>query len=96
MMGNTSWGWGRANEGSVSDDHVAFVELPEQDRAEVERPDPVVGFVQANVKLLERIGDEEQLVFEPEGAGVGDALHEEVPRVLERGRWSGKGRGDAV
>ena len=69
MMGNTSWGWGRANKGSVSDDHVAFVDLPEQDRPEVDGPDPVVGFIQPDVMLLERTGDEEQFVLEPEGAG---------------------------
>jgi len=32
-------------------------------------------------------------VFEPEGAGVGDALDDEVPRVLERGQAVGKGWG---
>ena len=39
MMGDTSWGWGRANKGSVSDDHVAFVDLPQQDGPEVDGPD---------------------------------------------------------
>jgi hypothetical protein len=41
--------------------------------------------------LFERIGDEEQFVLEPEGAGVGDALDEEVTRILERGKLVGKG-----
>jgi len=33
--------------------------------------------------LLQGVGDEEQLVLEPERAGVGDALDQEVARVLE-------------
>ena len=77
---------GRVNTRSVPDDHVAFVDLPEQDGSEVDGPDPVVGFFQADVMLFERTSDEEQRVFEPEGADVGDALHDEVPRVLERGQ----------
>jgi carboxymethylenebutenolidase len=55
---------------SVPDDHLALVDLGEQDRAEVDRPDPVVGFFEADVVLFQGIGDEEQRVFEPEGAGV--------------------------
>ena len=80
---------GEGNKGSVPDDHVAFVDLPEQDRAEVDGPDPVVGFVQADELLFEGIGEEEQFVVQPEGAGVGDALDEEVARILEGGRRSG-------
>jgi hypothetical protein len=41
--------------------------------------------------LFERVGDEEQLVFEAERAGVGDALDQEVARILERGKPVGKG-----
>src|SRR5512142_2662802 len=83
MMGDTSWGGG-GPQGSVPDDHVAFVDLPEQDASEVDGPDPVGGFVQADVMLFESIGNEEQLVFEPEGTGVGDTLDQEVTRILER------------
>ena len=35
--------------------------------------------------LLQRIGDEEQLLLEPEGPRVRDALHEEVSGILDRG-----------
>jgi len=41
--------------------------------------------------LLEGIGDEEQFVSEPEGAGVGDEFHQEVTRILERGQLVGEG-----
>lgn len=82
--------------GSVPDDHVAFVNLPEENGSEVDGPDPVGGFVQTDVMLFERIGDEEQFVFEPEGAGVGHALHDEVARILERRESVGQRRGDAV
>jgi hypothetical protein len=51
----------------------------------------VVGFVQADGMLLEGIGDEEQFVSEPEGAGVGDEFHQEVTRILERGQLVGEG-----
>lgn len=77
-------GVGGATRRSVPDDHVAFVDLAEQHGSEVDGPDSVVGFIQADVMLLERIGNEEELVFEPEGAGVGDTLHDEVGGVLER------------
>ena len=43
--------------------------------------------------LLEGIGDEEQFVFEPEGTGVGDALDEEVARILEGRQALGIGPG---
>src|SRR5438128_4551912 len=41
--------------------------------------------------LLQGIGDEQQPVFEAEGAGVGHPLDQEVPRVLERGEVLGIG-----
>jgi len=43
------------------------------------------------VVLFDGVGDEEQLVVEPEGAGVGDSLDQEVPRILERRQALGKG-----
>lgn len=89
-MGNTSQGWGKGNKGSVPDDHVPFVDFGEQDGPEVDRPDAVVGFFQADVVLFERVGDEEQLVFEPERARVRNALDQEVAGVLERRQAFGK------
>jgi hypothetical protein len=75
---------GGRQHGSIPDDHIAFVDFGQEDRPEVDRPDAIVGFFEAEVMLFERIGDEEQLVLEPERAGVGDPLDQEVPRLLER------------
>jgi hypothetical protein len=86
---------GEDHQGSVPDDHVAFVDLPEQDRSKVDGPESVVGFFQADELLFEGVGDEEQFVFEPEGAGVGDALDQEVARILERRQLLGIGPGPA-
>jgi len=84
-MGNTSVGWGGPARESVPDDHVAFVDLPGQDGSEIDGPDPVVGFFQADGMLFVRIGDEEQLVLEPEGAGVGCVCeHSNVAARLSR------------
>ena len=41
--------------------------------------------------LLQSSRDEEQLVLEAEGAGVGHPLDQEVPRILERRQVFGKG-----
>lgn len=95
-MGNASQWWEKGKKGSVPDDHVPFVDFGEQDSPEVDGPDAVVGFFQPEVVLFERVGDEQQLVFEPEGAGVGDALHQELSRILERRQPIGKGAGEAV
>jgi hypothetical protein len=67
-----------------SDDEVALVEAGEKYVAKVDGPDAVVGLLQANEVLLERVGDEEQMVLEPEGAGVGHALDDEVGWIFVR------------
>ena len=74
------------NTGSISNDHLAFVDFRQEHRPEVDRPDPVVGFFQADVMLFERVGDEEQLVLEAKGPGIRDPLDEEVARILELNR----------
>jgi hypothetical protein len=66
----------------VSYHEVAFVDASEQDGAEIDRLDPVVDFLESDVVRLERVGDEEELVLEPERPGVGYTLHE----VKSRGR----------
>ena len=81
----------RVGQGSIPNDHVAFVDLGQENRPEVDRPDAIVGFCEAEVVLLQGIGDEEQLVFQPEGAGVRHALDQEVAGVLERRQALGKG-----
>lgn len=88
---------GGGQHGSIPEDHAAFVDRGEQDGPEVDRPDPIVGFLEADVVLFQGIGDEEQLGLQPERAGVGHPLDQEVPRMLQRGQVLGKGaRGGGV
>lgn len=78
---------------------VALVEASEQDLAEVDRPDAIVDFLEPDVMLLEGVGDEQQAVFEAEGARVGDALDEEVSWILQRRKPSEAARapmGEAI
>ncbi len=63
-----------------SDDGVAFVDAAEQHVTEMNRPDPVVDFLEADGVLLQRIGDEQQALPQADGARVGDALDEEMAR----------------
>ena len=69
---------------SCSDDVVPFVDAAEQHLAEVDRPDAVGDLFEADGMLLERVRDEEQALLEVDGAGIGDAFHDELPGVLER------------
>jgi hypothetical protein len=50
----------------------------------VNGPDAVVDLLEADGVLLRRVGQEEQVRPEADGAGVGDALHDEVAGVLDR------------
>ena len=47
------------------------------------RPDAVVHLLEADGVLLQRVGNEEQFLLEPERPGVRDALHEEVSGILD-------------
>ena len=79
------------------DDVVPFVDPSQQDAAEVDRPDAVVHLLKADGVLLQRVGDEEQFLLEPERPGVRDALHDEMAGILDRGQDSGIGaRGGPV
>ena len=82
---------GTRSQGSIPDDQVAFVDRGQEDRPEVDRPDAIVGFLEAEVMCFERIGDEEELVLEPKRAGVGHPLDQEVPGIRERRQALGKG-----
>ena len=64
-------------------DIVPFIQACEQDRAEVDGPDAVIDFFQPDVVGVERIGANQQPALEVNGAGIGDALHEEVRGILE-------------
>src|SRR5262245_48944985 len=68
---------------------ISFVDPAEQNLAEVNGPDPVVDLLEPDWVLLERVGKKEQPLPQAEGAGVGDALDEKVPRVLDRRQRAG-------
>ena len=44
---------------SAANDKVAFIEASQEHPAEVDRPEAILNFLEADVVLLERIGDEE-------------------------------------
>jgi len=47
--------------------------------------------------LLEGVGDEQQALFEADGAGVGDPFDDEVPGILDGRQGAGvRARGGAV
>lgn len=74
---------------SIPDDIVALVEAGEEHAVEVDGPDPVVDFLQADVVLLQRIRDEQQLVFEAEGAALVTRLTRKCPGYSSGGSASG-------
>jgi hypothetical protein len=79
------------------DDVVAFVDPPQPDMAEVDRPDAVGDLLEADGVLLEGVGEEEPALLEAEGAGVGDARDEAGPRILDgRERTGGRAGGGTV
>ena len=80
-MGNTWW--------LRPEDVVPFVDAAEQHEAEVNRPDAVGDLLEAHGMLLEGVGDEQQSLFEADGAGVGDTLDDEGPGILDG--WQGAG-----
>src|SRR6266851_3087332 len=57
------------------------------------RPEAVVNLLEADGVLLQRIGNEEQLFLEPERPGIRDALHDEVPGILDGRQRTGVGPG---
>ena len=50
----------------------------------MDRPDSIVGFLEADALIDERVGDVEKFVLEAEGATGSDLLDEKVAWVLER------------
>jgi len=49
-------------------------------------PDTLVDLLQSDGVLFEGVGDKEQALFELKGACVGEALDDEMARVLDRGQ----------
>ena len=65
------------------DDVVSFVDASEEYVAEVNRPDAVSDLLETDRVLLERVGDKQEALPEADGAGVGNALHDEVSGILD-------------
>jgi hypothetical protein len=59
--------------------YFSFVDPAEEFGMREDRPDAIRYFLQADIVLLQDIGDE---VLEADGAGIGDSLHLEVERIL--------------
>jgi hypothetical protein len=74
-MGDTS--------GLGPDDVVTLVNAPQQDTAEIERPNAVVDLFEADRVLREGVGDKQQPLLEANRPGVGDALDDVVAGVLD-------------
>ena len=77
-MGNT-WVSGQ----SRSDDVVALVNPAQEQGTEMDRPEAVVDLLEANGVLLERVRDEDEPLLEANRARIGDALDDEVARILD-------------
>ena len=69
--------------GSFAADIVALIKAREQDRAEVNRPDPIVDFFETDGVVVERIGEVQQPGLKTNRAGISDAFDEEVARIVE-------------
>ena len=66
---------------SATNEIVSFVQCGNEHGVEIDRPDAVVGLLQTDVLIDERVREVEQFGAEPKGAGRRDLLHEEVQRV---------------
>ena len=66
------------------EDVVPFVDTRQEDVAEVDGPDSVGHFLEAEDLLLERVRDEEQALLEPDRARIRHALGTVVAGVLDR------------
>ena len=73
-----------ARGASRADEVVAFIDAGEEDVAEVDGPDPIIDFLEAEDVLLERVRDEDQALLEPDGPRVRHPLGNAVARVLDR------------
>ena len=65
---------------------LPFVDPPQQHVAEVQRPNAIGDFLKADAMGLQSGRQVQQPGLEANGAGVGDALHEEMAGIFERGQ----------
>ena len=68
----------------AANDVVTFIEPGDKNLTKVDRPDAIVDLLESDRVWRESVSDEEQPLLEAEGPGVGDALDEKVPRILDR------------
>jgi hypothetical protein len=66
------------------DNVVAFVDASGQNAAEMNARDSVIDLLEPHRVLLQRIGDKEQPLVEPDGPRVRDALDEKMAGILDR------------
>jgi len=64
--------------------NVALVEGGKEHGVEVDGPDAVVGFLEPDVLIDERVGDVDEFVPEAESTTGGDFLYAKMPWVFER------------
>src|SRR3990172_10255851 len=67
-----------------ANDGVPFIDPAQEYVTEVQRPNPVVDFFQADLVLLEGVGEKEQPLLEADRPPVGDPLGDEMARILDR------------
>jgi hypothetical protein len=64
---------------------IPLIQLGEKNRVEVKRPDPALGFLEADVMKGPCIRDVEEALLKAHRPRPRDPLHEEVTRILLRG-----------
>ena len=77
-----------------ANDGVPFIDPAQEYVTEVQRPNPVVDFLQADLVLLEGVGEKEQPLLEADRPGVGDTLDDEMAGYSIGGRPPVYVRGD--
>ena len=66
--------------GLTTDDAITLIQRGNEYRVEVDGPDPVVGFLQTDMLIDQRVGDVEQLVLEAKRSAGRDLLDDQVAR----------------
>src|SRR5437667_4606111 len=86
-------GWPSWSSSLAANDVVPFVESPDEDATERDRPDAVVDLLETDRVVDEPVGDKEHALLEAERPSVGHPLQDEVPRIFERWQLARVGTG---
>ena len=70
-----------------TNDVIPLIESRNEYGVEIDRPNTVVGFLQTDVLIDERVGDVKKLVVKAECPAGGDLLYDEMARVLENRKF---------